>query len=105
MCATGTLHSPPSVEGLGVNLIRGSNYRAGVALSYDLGRYVSDDLTHLRGLGDISRAPAIKGFASFAVSKEFPLVLRADVSQIIGGADGALGNFSVYLPLPEAPRN
>lgn len=87
-------------EGLGVNLFTGEHYRAGVALAYDLGRYVHDDVTHLTGLGDLKMAPAAKAFISYAVSKSFPLVVRADVRQIIGGADGAVGDIDAYLPLP-----
>ncbi len=73
-------------EGVGVNVLRGENYRAGVVLGYDLGRRVEDDYGHLHGLGDIGRAPAVKLFVSYAISKEFPMVLRGDVRQIIGGA-------------------
>lgn len=91
-------------EGVGVNLLHGDNYRAGVLIGYDLGRRVSDDLTHLRGLGDIGRAPAFKAFASYAVSKAFPLVVRADVRQIVGGADGLLADFGAYLPLPGSSK-
>lgn len=91
-------------EGLGVNIWHGDHYRAGVALGYDLGRHVDDDLTHLRGLGNISSAPVIKFFGSYVVSKDFPLVLRADVRQIIGGADGLLGDFDAYMPLPGSSK-
>ena len=59
-------------EGVGVNVLRGENYRAGVVLGYDLGRRVEDDIGHLHGLGDIGRAPAVKLFVSYAISKEFP---------------------------------
>jgi outer membrane scaffolding protein for murein synthesis (MipA/OmpV family) len=91
-------------EGLGVNIVQGDHYRAGVALGYDLGRRVSDDLTHLRGLGDIGRAPAFKAFGSYVVSKEFPLVVRADVRQIIGGASGAQADLGAYFPLPGSSK-
>jgi outer membrane scaffolding protein for murein synthesis (MipA/OmpV family) len=91
-------------EGLGLNLIHGEHYRGGLALCYDLGRYVSDDVSHLTGLGDIKRAPAIKAFFSYAVSKSFPMVVRADVRQIIGGADGAVADIDAYLPLPGSSR-
>jgi len=91
-------------EGLGVNFLRGDKYRAGIALGYDLGRRDSDDLTHLRGLGDIGRAPVIKLFGSYVISKEFPLVLRADVRQIAGGAHGLLGDLEAYMPLPGSSR-
>jgi hypothetical protein len=35
-------------EGLGVNVLRGDNYRAGIALGYDLGRPVSLYPSHLK---------------------------------------------------------
>jgi outer membrane scaffolding protein for murein synthesis (MipA/OmpV family) len=91
-------------EGLGVNLIHGKHYRGGIALSYDLGRLVSNDVGHLHGLGDIGRAPAVKVFASYALSKSFPLVVRGDVRQILGGADGMLADLDAYLPLPGSSR-
>jgi outer membrane scaffolding protein for murein synthesis (MipA/OmpV family) len=91
-------------EGVGVNVLRGENYRAGVVLGYDLGRRVEDDLGHLRGLGDIGRAPVVKLFVSYAISKEFPLVLRGDVRQIIGGADGMVADVGVYMPLPGSSK-
>jgi len=87
-------------EGLGMNIVRGENYRMGLSLGYDLGRREEDDLTHLRGLGDIVRAPVLKAFGSYVVSKKFPLVLRADVRQFIGGSDGVVGDLSAYMPLP-----
>src|SRR3981081_3574735 len=37
-------------EGIGVNILRGENYRAGIQVGYDLGRRVSDDYAHLHGL-------------------------------------------------------
>ena len=93
-------------EGLGVNLLRGPNYRAGIAIGYDLGRRVSDDPVHLHGLGDISAAPLIKLFGSYVISKEIPVVLRADVRQVIGraGADGMLGDLEAYMPLPGSSK-
>ena len=91
-------------EGLGVNLWSGAHYRAGLALSYDLGRYVHDDVTHLTGLGDIKIAAAPKAFISYVISKSFPLVVRADVRQIIGGADGVVADIDAYMPLPGSSR-
>ena len=87
-------------EGLGVNILHGDHYRAGVAIGYDLGRPVSDDTGHLHGLGDIPAAPSIKLFGSYAISKGVPLVLRADIRQIVGGADGQLGDLEAFMPLP-----
>jgi outer membrane scaffolding protein for murein synthesis (MipA/OmpV family) len=91
-------------EGVGVNLLRGDHYRAGILLGYDLGRRVSDDIGHLHGLGDIGRAPTVEAFASYAISKEFPLVLRGDVRQIVGGADGLVADLGAYMPLPGSSR-
>jgi outer membrane scaffolding protein for murein synthesis (MipA/OmpV family) len=87
-------------EGLGYNFLRGKNYEAGVALGYDLGRRVADDYPVLRGMGDINPAPFVKLFGSYVISKNFPLVLRADVRQILGGADGTLADFEFYMPMP-----
>jgi outer membrane scaffolding protein for murein synthesis (MipA/OmpV family) len=56
-------------EGLGVDLLRGENSRAGIALAYDLGRRVAQYPSHLQGLGNIEPAPVAKMFASYAVSK------------------------------------
>ncbi len=91
-------------EGLGVNFIHAKNYRIGVAVGYDLGREVSDYSSHLHGLGDISPAPVAKLFADWVISKKFPLVLRADARQFVGGADGAVGDLEAYMPLPGSSK-
>jgi outer membrane scaffolding protein for murein synthesis (MipA/OmpV family) len=91
-------------EGLGVNLLHGDHYQAGIAVGYDLGRKVRDDYTHLHGLGDISPAPAFKAFGTYVLAKKFPLVLRADVRQIVGGANGMVGDLEAYLPLPGSSK-
>lgn len=91
-------------EGIGANLIRGENYSAGIALGYDLGRHEGDDLNHLKGLGNIVAAPVIKVFGSYVVSKEFPLVLRADARRYMGGADGWVADLEAYLPLPGSSK-
>jgi outer membrane scaffolding protein for murein synthesis (MipA/OmpV family) len=91
-------------DGIGVNLLRGDHYRVGVALAYDLGRRESEDYTNLRGLGNISPAPAAKVFASYVLSKKFPLVLRVDARQILGGVNGTVGDVGLYMPLPGSSR-
>ncbi len=91
-------------EGIGVNVLRGDNYRAGIAIGYDLGRDAKDDLDHLKGLGNVSAAPTVKLFGSYVISKSLPLVLRADVRQFAGGADGAVADFNLYAPLPGSSR-
>jgi outer membrane scaffolding protein for murein synthesis (MipA/OmpV family) len=82
-------------EGLGANLLRGSHYRAGAAISYDRGR--DQDLNlRLRGLGDVSPAPELKLFAEYAI---LPFVLRADLRRGLGGHDGYIGEVATYLPI------
>jgi outer membrane scaffolding protein for murein synthesis (MipA/OmpV family) len=92
-------------EGLGYNIIHGTNFRTGIAIGYDLGRNVSEDYRRLYGLGDIKPAPVIKLFESYVISKGLPLIFRADLRQFIGGADGAIGDVEVFSPLPGSSRN
>ncbi len=95
-------------EGVGLNLLHGDHYRGGLALTYDLGRLESNDISHLHGLGDINRAPAPgRVHASYAVSKSFPpaAMVRMDVRQIIGGADGMLADIDAYMPLPGSSKH
>jgi outer membrane scaffolding protein for murein synthesis (MipA/OmpV family) len=91
-------------EGLGFNFLRGDHYQAGVGVTYDLGRKEKDDLTNLRGMGDIPAAPVAKMYASVVLSKKFPLILRVSVRQFIGGAEGAVGDAAVYTPLPGSSK-
>ncbi|HEY0747597.1 MAG TPA: MipA/OmpV family protein [Steroidobacteraceae bacterium] len=91
-------------DGIGYNFLRGDHYRAGVALAYDLGRRESQDYTNLRGMGNISPAPAAKVFASYVLSKKFPLILRVDARQLLGGANGTVGDVGLYIPLPGSSR-
>jgi outer membrane scaffolding protein for murein synthesis (MipA/OmpV family) len=91
-------------DGLGVNFLRGDHYRVGAAIAYDLGRRERDDYNNLRGMGDISAAPAAKVFASYVLSKKFPLILRVDVRQLLGGANGTVGDAGVYMPLPGSSK-
>ena len=92
-------------EGLGINILRGRYYRVGVSLGFDLGRRVPDDYPNLHGLGDIAPAPYVKLFASYVLSKDFPLVIQMDARQILGGASGALGDFEAYMPLPGSSKS
>ena len=87
-------------EGLGYNFLRGDHYQVGVAMAYDLGRKDESDLTNLHGMGDIGAAPVAKIFGSWVLSKKFPLILHVDGRQFIGGAQGAVGDAGVYMPLP-----
>jgi len=91
-------------EGLGVNILRGDHYQAGVSLGYDLGRQEKWDYRNLRGVGNIPAAPVAKVFASYVLSKKFPMILRVDARQFIGGAEGAVGDAGVYIPLPGSSK-
>ena len=91
-------------EGLGYNFLRGDHYRVGAAISYDFGRRVHDDYANLRGMGDISAAPVVKLFASYVLSRKFPLILRVDARQFVGGANGAIGDVGLYMPLPGSSK-
>jgi outer membrane scaffolding protein for murein synthesis (MipA/OmpV family) len=91
-------------DGLGINFLHGDHYRVGAAIAYDLGRKERDDYGNLRGMGDISAAPAAKLFATYVLSKKFPLILRVDARQILGGADGTVGDVGIYMPLPGSSK-
>jgi outer membrane scaffolding protein for murein synthesis (MipA/OmpV family) len=91
-------------EGLGFNFLRGDHYQVGVGVTYDLGRQEKDDLTNLRGMGDIPAAPVGKLYGTWVLSKKFPLILRASARQFVGGAEGAVGDAGVYMPLPGSSK-
>jgi len=91
-------------EGLGYNFLRGDHYQAGLGVTYDLGRKEKDDLTNLRGIGDISAAPVGRLYGSWVLSRKFPLILRVDARQFMGGAQGLVGDAAVYLPLPGSSK-
>jgi len=85
-------------EGLGVNLLRGRTYRAGIAIDYDLGR---DHHVHhrLTGIGNVGVAPEAKLFAEYFL---LPFVYRIDIRRGLGGHDGVIGDLGAYVPLPVA---
>ena len=92
-------------QGLGYNFLRGDHYQVGLGLTYDLGRKEKDDLTNLHGMGDIAAAPVAKMYASVVLSRKFPLILRVAVRQFMGGAQGAVCDAAVYLPLPGSSKS
>jgi outer membrane scaffolding protein for murein synthesis (MipA/OmpV family) len=91
-------------EGIGYNLLHGAHYQFGVGMTYDFGRKEKDDYTNLHGMGDIGPAPVGKAYASVVLSKKFPLILRVDARQFIGGAQGLVGDAGVYMPLPGSSK-
>lgn len=91
-------------EGLGVNFVRGDHYRIGASMGYDLGRKETVDWANLHGMGNIPAAPVAKLYGSWVLSKKFPLILRVAARQFIGGAQGAVADASVYMPLPGSSK-
>lgn len=87
-------------EGIGMNVLTGPNWRVGVAAAYDLGRRAADDLGHLQGMGNINPAPSLRLLGEYAISKSFPLVLRADLRRNFGGDNGWIGDLGTYMPMP-----
>jgi outer membrane scaffolding protein for murein synthesis (MipA/OmpV family) len=90
-------------EGIGVNLIHARHFRAGLAVGYDLGRTTSSDY-RLHGLPDINPAAVPKAFAEWALSRYFPLILRADIRRPLRAGDGYVGDVEAYMPLPGSSR-
>ncbi len=87
-------------DGIGYNFLRGDHYQIGASITYDLGRRMSLDYANLHGMGNIQAAPVGKVFATWVISKKLPLILRVAARQFAGGAQGAIGDISIYTPLP-----
>jgi outer membrane scaffolding protein for murein synthesis (MipA/OmpV family) len=85
-------------EGLGVNLLHGDGYRAGIAIAYDLGRNHNAD-HRLDGLPNIDPAPEPKLFAQYFFKF---VVFTADLRRAIGGYNGVVGDVGAYVPIPLA---
>lgn len=84
-----------SGDGLGVNLIHGASYRAGVALAYDIGRE-HNLVGRLAGLGNVSPAPEFKLFAEAAL---LPFIFSGNIRRAIGGHNGVIGDLGAYMPV------
>lgn len=87
-------------EGLGVNVLQGTNWRASISAVYDLGRRGHDDPSRLNGLGNINASPEMKLAAEYVVSKDFPLVVRMSLTRSFGGSNGWIADLGGYMPLP-----
>ncbi len=82
-------------DGLGVNLLRGDTYRAGIAVGYDTGR--NPHITErTQGLGNINAAPEPRLYAEAAY---LPIVFTADLRKAIGGHEGVIGDLGAYAPV------
>ncbi|MGH8137196.1 MAG: MipA/OmpV family protein [Steroidobacteraceae bacterium] len=91
-------------DGIGYNFLHGDHYQVGIGMTYDFGRREKDDYANLHGMGDISAAPVGKLFASWVLSRKFPMILRVDARQFMGGAQGLVGDAGVYIPLPGSSK-
>jgi len=85
-------------EGLGYDVFRGKNYRAGIAVAYDLGR--NDDHIGLHGMGGIDAAPQFKIFGDYVVRPfDVPVILSLNLRKAVGGYKGLSGDVSLYMPI------
>jgi outer membrane scaffolding protein for murein synthesis (MipA/OmpV family) len=91
-------------EGLGGDFLQGKHYRVTLSVGVDLGRREKWDISRLRGLGDIPRAPFLKLSSSYVISRRLPIILRADIRKIAGGSAGLIGDVEAYTPLPGSSR-
>lgn len=93
-----------SGEGVGGDVLAGRQYRVTLSVGLDLGRRMAWHYSTLHGLGDIPRAPFVKLSGAYIVSKRVPVLLRADIRKIVGGAAGFAGDLEIYTPLPGSSR-
>jgi outer membrane scaffolding protein for murein synthesis (MipA/OmpV family) len=78
-------------DGFNADVIHSGGFRAGPLISYSAGRDQSDD-PHLHGLGDISAAILMGGFAAYRWGDfEVRAQVRQAVSHAGNGLDGSLG--------------
>jgi outer membrane scaffolding protein for murein synthesis (MipA/OmpV family) len=82
-------------EGIGVNILHGTNYRAGIGLTYDIGR-MHNAATRLAGTGNIDPAPVVKAFLQYSF---VPLILNVDVKQALTSYQGLTADVGVYMPV------
>lgn len=82
-------------EGIGYNVLRGANYRAGFGLTYDTGRE-HNAATRLEGTKNIDPAPVAKGFAQYMF---VPVVLSVDVKQALTSYQGLTADLGAYMPV------
>lgn len=88
-----------TVRGLGVNIVDTGPFRAGLAVNYAGGRKSSDS-DRLKGLPDISGAPSLRGFVTYAVK---PFTFEASVAHEFGSkqaTEAGLGASVGFAPMP-----
>lgn len=89
-----------SGEGIGANLFSFRHISVGGAITYDLGRSPHVDGEALSGMGTIHATPELKFFATWVLSKSFPLTIRVDVRKQFGASFGYVGDLGAYMPMP-----
>ena len=82
-------------EGIGVNLLHGPLYRAGIAITYDEGRE-HRIAARLRGTPNIDVAAAPKLFAQFAI---LPVIFTVDLRYRATSQQGFVGDVGIYMPV------
>jgi outer membrane scaffolding protein for murein synthesis (MipA/OmpV family) len=92
-----------SGDGIGVNLLHGQNYRAGVAMSYDTGRE-HNLATRLSGTGNVDPTPEAKLFAEAYFKPlgdllPLPIAVSANLRQAPFGHQGMIGDLGFYVPI------
>jgi outer membrane scaffolding protein for murein synthesis (MipA/OmpV family) len=87
-------------DGIGYNLVHRRGLELGLSLAYDLGRQERLDYSNLRAMGDKRLSAVPKAFITWVVSDHFPLVVRADVRQLLREGGGAVGDLGLYMPMP-----
>lgn len=80
-------------EGLGVNLLHGQNYRAGIALGYDVG-HSEHAARFINGTGGIPPSVEPRVFAEWFW---LPFIVSADIRRVIGGTNGMAGDLGIYM--------
>jgi outer membrane scaffolding protein for murein synthesis (MipA/OmpV family) len=87
-------------DGIGYNLVHKRGLQLGVGVAYDLGRKERDDYANLTGMGDKPVSAVPKIFGAWAVSQDFPLVIRGDVRHLLRAGGGSIADLGAYFPLP-----
>ncbi|WP_407655388.1 MipA/OmpV family protein [Burkholderia alba] len=87
---------------LGVNLLKGSNYHFGTAISFDFQSRKASDDPHLHGLGNVNEGPKLKVFADYSVSLLTGSL--AAYQDIAGTGQGLLVSADLAANLPVTQR-
>lgn len=84
-------------EGFGVNVLCGLNWCVSLLVGYDFGCCLVDDFGYLNGFDNINVVFVMKFVVDYVVLKDFLFVLCVDVWCSIGGLNGWIGDFFVYM--------